>query len=237
LRVPVPTITRHYTGSPPMVRASLQPAEVFMPWFQTVALASAKSYEYNYVIPPRADGSSQVWEYAGSYQAAHSAGENDTAIGVLFAIGVTNHPSYSTYDKSKPTVWEALTDGMVDAYRWLRDRLLFDSGYVLPTVQELEHRAMPGALTACPGQSIIARAADLLRPLIPIPEEPVTVTYFKTAADSLTIWATSDGLNASRLEEFNVKARGVDPFTVPVLPKVEVDKFTYHFGATAQSVR
>jgi hypothetical protein len=70
-----------------------------------------------------------------------------------------------------------------------------------------------------------------------LPEEPVAVTYFKTAVDSLTIWATSDGLNASRLEEFNVKARGVDPFTVPVLPKVEVDKFTYHFGATAQSVR
>ncbi len=144
-----------------------------MPWFQTVALSAGKSYEYNYVIPPRLDGSSQVWEYAGTYQAAHSAGENDVSIGVLFAIGVANHPSYSGYDPAKPTVWESLTDQMVEAYRWLRDILLERSGYILPGVAELEHRAMPGAATACPGVSVIARAADLSKPYVnPIPQPP-----------------------------------------------------------------
>jgi hypothetical protein len=240
LKVPVPTLTRHYTGSPPSYRAKTWAAEDFMPWFQTVALASAKSYEYNYVIPPRMDGAGpQVWEYAGTYQAAHSQGENDVAIGVLFAIGVANHPSYPTYDPSKPTVWEPLTDGMVDAYRWLRDRLLYESGYVLPSVAEIEHRNMPGAATPCPGNSVIARAADLLVPSVPLPpEEPVTVTYFKVpGANPLTIFGTSDGFNATRLEEFTVKARGVDPFTVPTITQAEADKFVYQSGFTAQSVR
>lgn len=67
-------------------------------------------------------------------------------------------------------------------------------------------------------------------------EEPVT-RYFKTAADSLTIWATADDLNAVRLEEFTVKARGVDVFKVPVMPAAESAKFVYHAGLTAQSVK
>ena len=37
---------------------------------------------------------------------------------------------------------------MVEAYRWLRDVLLERSGFVLPTVAEIEHRQMPGAATA-----------------------------------------------------------------------------------------
>jgi hypothetical protein len=241
LRVPVPTITRHYTGSPPSVKASTWTAKEWMPWFQSVALASGKSYEYNYVIPPRADGSSQVWEYAGSYQAAHSAGENDVAVGVLFAIGVANHPSYASYDPTKPTVWEPLTDPMVHAYRWLRDEYLARQGIIHPVyVAEVEHRNMPGAATACPGVSVIARAADLTAshtPDLP-PEEPVAVSYFKLAADSLTVWATSDNLIAVRLEGSQVNARGVDPFKVPVLPATEADKYVYHSsGLPRASVR
>lgn len=228
LKVPVPTITRHYTGSPPSIKAKTWAAEDFMPWFQSVALSAGKSYEYNYVIPPRAVGvRPQVWEYAGSHQAAHSSGENDVAIGVLFAIGVSNFPT--------APIWEPLTDGMVDAYRWLRDVLLERSGFVLPTVAELEHRAMPGAATACPGDSVIARAADLSKPYTTPPEGPVR--YFKTAADSLTIWATADDLNATRLEEFTAKARNVDVFAVQPIPADEAAKFVYHFGATSQSVK
>jgi hypothetical protein len=63
------------------------------------------------------------------------------------------------------------------------------------------------------------------------------VSYFKTDPASLTIWATSDGLNAVRLEEFTVKARGVDVFTVPALPAAEAAKFVYQAGLTAQSVK
>jgi hypothetical protein len=70
------------------------------------------------------------------------------------------------------------------------------------------------------------------------PEEPdVAVSYFKLAADGLSIWATSDGLNASRLEASQANARGVDVFKVPVLPATEAEKFVYHFGAPRASVR
>jgi hypothetical protein len=69
-------------------------------------------------------------------------------------------------------------------------------------------------------------------------EEPVAVTYFKVpGANPLTIFGTSDGFNATRLEEFTVKARGVDPFTVPTISQAEADKFVYQSGFTAQSVR
>lgn len=235
LRVPVPTITRHYTGSPPSARARSWPAQDFMPWFQQVALASGKSYEYNYVIPPRADGSAQVWEYAGTHQAAHSAGENDAAIGVLFAIGVTNHPSYANYDRTRPTVWEECTDPMVAAYRWLRDRLLFDAGFVGDRVLELEHRHMPGAATACPGNSVTARAGDLSAPHTPEDDE-MEIRYFKTRIDALTIWATSDGLNAVRLEQHVAAARGVDVFKVPTITADEAARMVYHAGLPSASV-
>lgn len=77
--------------------------------------------------------------------------------------------------------------------------------------------------------------ADDIAALTP-PEEPVT-HYFKLAADQLTIWATADDLNAVRLEEFTVKARGVDPFSVPVLNPTEAAKLVYDGGLTYQSVR
>lgn len=237
LRVPVPTITRHYTGAPPSARARSWSAQDFMPWFQSVALASGKSYEYNYVIPPRADGSAQVWEYAGTHQAAHSAGENDVAIGVLFAIGVANHPSYSNYDRTRPTVWEDCTDAMVEAYRWLRDRLLFEAGFVTADVLELEHRSMPGAATACPGQSVIGRFADLAAPYDPDPEDPTMIRYFKLAGDALTVWATSDGLTAVRLEAHVATARGVDVFKVPTLAADEAGQMVYLGGLPFQSAR
>lgn len=238
LKVPVPMITRHYTGSPPIGRAATWAAADFMPDFQRIALASGKSYEYNYVIPPRADGTAQVWEYAGTYQAAHSAGENDVAIGVLFAIGVANHPSYVNYDRTKPTVWEPLTDAMVEAYRWLRDRLLFDAGFVLPTVAQMEHRAMPAAATACPGNSVIGRAADLLKPSVPDPPEEPIVKYFNLKADKpSTLWASSDGLVAVRLEGHQVTARGDVPPTIPVLSALEAAKYVFVDGLPSLSVQ
>lgn len=96
-----------------------------------------------------------------------------------------------------------------------------------------------GTPTACAGAGIRGQLATQGRLDLDDapPEEPVTVSYFKTAADSLTIWATSDGLNATRLEEFTAKARGIDVFAVQPLPAAEVAKFVYQAGLTAQSVR
>jgi hypothetical protein len=176
LATPVPTMTRHYTGSPVSRKASEWPCKEWMPWFQSVALASGKSYEYNYVIPPRADGTAQIWEYAGTYQAAHSAGENATSVGVLFAIGVNNHPSYQSYDPTRPTQWEPLTPPMIEAYRYLRDEILARQGIIHPMyVNEIEHRHMPGAATACPGIEVIDHARELSAPYVtPAPTPPPT---------------------------------------------------------------
>jgi hypothetical protein len=175
LKLPAPNMTRHYTGSPPSSRARTWAAVDFMPWFQTVARASGKSYEYNYIIPPRSDGTAQVWEYAGLHQAAHSSGENDIAIGVLFAIGVLNHPSYADHNPALPVVWERITDEMIEAYRWLRDVHLNGLNAVLPSVKEIEHRNMPGAATACPGEPTIAADLRLDAPYTEDDMEPLPV--------------------------------------------------------------
>lgn len=206
-----------------------------MTWFQGVALNARKSFEYNYVIPPRSDGSAQVWEYAGDYQAAHSEDENAVAVGVLFVIGVTNHPSYANYTPTKPTVWEPITPAMIDAYRWLRDVHLKGAGIVAANVAEVEHRNMPGAATACPGDSVISVDLELR---LPWKDAPMAVSYFKVpGTNPLTIWATSDGLTAVRLEQAQANARGVDVFTVPTLPQTEADKFVYVNGLPAASVK
>lgn len=219
-----------------MARASQWSAIEFMPWFNSVALAAKKPFEYNYVIPPRADGSSQVWEYAGPYQAAHSEGENGVAIGVLFAIGVSNHPSYRTYDPTRPTVWEECTPAMIHAYQWLRDINLEQSGQVLPGVAELEHFLMPGANTACPGEQVTQHGGQLDAPYSN-GGELVTVEYFKLFGDTLTIWATADRLNAVRLDGSTAEARGVDPFAVPVISAAQAATYTFHAGLPFASVR
>lgn len=164
---PVQYVTVHYTGSPIRSRASTDPVEVYMPWMEGVADATRKSFEYNYVIPPRADRSSQVWEYAGPYQAAHSAGENSISLGVQFAIGVDNYPSYVDYDWSEPTIWQPLEDGQVEAFRFLMWKLRQEGLIDDRTVMVRPHKDMPGAATPCPGASILARWDELLMPWNP----------------------------------------------------------------------
>jgi hypothetical protein len=161
LAKPVPTITVHYTGSRINSLAKTQDVTTYMRAFQRVALASKKSFEYNYLIPPR--DVPTVWEYAGSYRGAHSEDENDTSIGVLMVIGVSNFPTYPEYDPTKPVRWEDLTDNMVEAYQWLRDEYLPAKGLVANPEQR-QHNQMPGAATACPGKSVIDRWDDLLQP-------------------------------------------------------------------------
>jgi hypothetical protein len=74
-------------------------------------------------------------------------------------------------------------------------------------------------------------------PTDPPPEEPVAVSYFKTAPDSLTIWATSDGLNAVRIEQATADARGVNVFAVAAITPAQASQYIYHAGLTYASVR
>lgn len=68
-------------------------------------------------------------------------------------------------------------------------------------------------------------------------EEPV-IKYFNLVSDKpSTLWATSDGLIAVRLEGHQVTARGDVPATIPVLTKAEADKYVYLNGLPSISVK
>ena len=147
-------MTAHHTGN--NIDYTGKDAAEIARQIQRVFSAS-KPFEYNYVIGQEDDD--RIIEFAGKFQAAHSGGENGDSFGVLFLLGVG----------------EEITDLMIDKWRWLRDVLIAD-GSLSPNVEQLQHRQMPRAATACPGASIIRRWPEFLppcsQPVIPqtIPE-------------------------------------------------------------------
>jgi hypothetical protein len=150
-------LTAHYPGSP-LGRSYAEMAgdvkkKTYVHSVQRSALANGKSFEYNYFI--FMDG--EVWEYAGDFLAAHSAGENPDAYGVQFVNGQD----------------DLCTDAQVTAYQWLRDIHLKSRQRVTMTATTIPHREMPGAATACPGpRAVIPRLADLRKPYLPIQPPP-----------------------------------------------------------------
>lgn len=122
-------MTAHYTGN--NIDYTGKDAAAVTRQIQAV-FSSTKPFEYNYVIGQNEDNI--IVEYAGKFQAAHSAGENADSFGVLFLLGVGEDPT--------PT--------MIDKWRWLRDVLIFD-GSLRPDVDQRMHYQMPGAATSCPG--------------------------------------------------------------------------------------
>lgn len=104
-----------------------------------------------------------------------------------------------------------------------------------------------GSLTASSGTGTVTPCAGAgIRNQLPTqgnldldhdPEEPVTVRYFRLAADHPTVWATADDLTAVRLDGSTATARGVDIFNVPVIPDNEAARLTYNGGLPYASVR
>lgn len=125
-----PIITVHYTGvsSRGYTTADVA-AEVRR--IQSV-FSKTKPFEYNYVIGQTNDDA--IYEFAGTYAAAHSAGENNDSFGVLF-LNAVNEPFNCV---------------QINKFRWLRDVLIY-VGELAPNPQQLPHDAMHGARTACPG--------------------------------------------------------------------------------------
>lgn len=146
-----PYLTVHYTGasvnygdfgdSPQEIRA-----------IQAWAASAAKRtpWEYNYVI----DTESNVWEYAGLYQAAHSSGENSLSYGVLLLLGINDD----------------VTLGQLGAFRWWR-WVLGAFGHLAPNHEVRGHGDMPGASTGCPGDRVRAQWNNLLMPWEETPPE------------------------------------------------------------------
>jgi hypothetical protein len=135
-------MTGHYTGN--NVDYTGKDAAEITRQIQRV-FSTTKPFEYNYVIGQNEDPF--IIEFAGKFMAAHSGGENGDSFGVLFLLGVG----------------EEITDLMIDKWRWLRDVLIAD-GSLSPNVEQLQHRQMPGAATACPGASVIRRWPEFLLP-------------------------------------------------------------------------
>jgi len=171
--------------------------------------------------------------------AAHAGSTNNSKwYAIQVAIGVNNHPSYGAYDASKPVQWQSLEDGMVEAIRWRRADLV-ERGILAVNHEVRGHYQLPNVATTCPGDAVRSRWSDLLVPWVEPPEEepPMAVRYFKLSADALTVWATSDGLTAVRLEPHQFNGRGVKLEELAVLPAAERDDYVFLQGLTSESVR
>ena len=137
-------MTIHYTGVD--VRygdTGDTPAEIRA--IERWAASQSKPNEYNYVIDQ--DDGPEVYEYAGPYRAAHSAGENSRAVGVLLLNGTREGP----------------TPVQVDKVRWLRNVLRY-FGVLAADSLTTPHRGMPGAATACPGPLILGQLDAMRQP-------------------------------------------------------------------------
>ena len=137
-----PMMTAHYTGN--NIDYTDKDAAEVTRQIQRV-FSTTKPFEYNYVIGQADDDA--IIEFAGTFQAAHSGGENSISFGVLFLLGVG----------------EQVTDLMIDKWRWLRDVLIY-TGALRPDPDQRPHCFMPNAATSCPGLSIKARWPEFLTP-------------------------------------------------------------------------
>lgn len=161
-------VTFHYTGvSSRKYREADVAAEVRR---IQAAFSATKPFEYNYVIGQRED--TKIYEFAGTYVAAHSAGENSDSFGILFLNAVG----------------EPLTDTQVRKAQWLRDVLIY-THMLRPQPEQRPHQWMPGAATACPGDAIMARLGDLVKPYTP----PLPATPYNPAGDQWGLWPFAKG--------------------------------------------
>lgn len=144
-------------------------------------------------------------------------------------------------------------EGVAQAITWG-----IEMGWISPATVILGHRDNPSHpnATACPGDYLYAelptirrRVAEILAAPTPLPPpsnhtgEDRPVRYFKLGSDQLSVWATSDGLNAWHVDAWVADQRiaaGLMPAlsAVPVLPESERGLYQYHDrGFTYQSVR
>lgn len=154
-----PWYTVHYTGG----GLWLDPDDTVTEARSVQAFAAGPSkrtpWEYNYII----DGQGLIVEYAGDFQAAHSSGENEAAIGVLLLLGFKGKYPNVEY-------WEQPTTEMKNAVRQLRAWLVGRKSLAVDH-KMLPHQQMPGAATTCPGEPVMEQWADFIAPISfpPIP--------------------------------------------------------------------
>lgn len=148
LLAPCRWLTVHWVGAGQWGDPGDTPSEMRSIHAFSMSPGKATPWEYGYVI----DAAGECWTYAGEYLAAHSAGENAEAIGVLLLAG----PG------------EPITDAMVLTFRQLRYELA-RRGALTSGHEVRPHQWMPGANTSCPGPAM-GRLVELATPWSPPPE-------------------------------------------------------------------
>ena len=143
------TLTVHYVGSGTFTDTGDTPSEIRAIHAYSVSPSKRTPWEYNYVV----DSEGELWTYAGEREAAHSAGENHLAVGVLMLAGLNDAP----------------TEAMILGFRQLR-WLLQDVGLLSRQHSVVPHGQMPGATTSCPGPATLARWSSLVEPWSPQPD-------------------------------------------------------------------
>ena len=149
-----PYMTCHYTGVDVLFINRDTPAAIRSIDNSARNRPVPAPFEYNYVIDQKSND--VIYEYAGHFQAAHSAGENADALGILLLNGTREHP----------------TPLQIQKWRWLRDYYLIPQGLLRSSPDQRQHNQMPGANTSCPGQLIIAKWSEFLLPYQPVPIPP-----------------------------------------------------------------
>lgn len=147
--LPAAYVTHHWTG----VNVNFGDigdtiAEILA--IEAYAQSAGKPNEYNYVN--HMDPDNKVFEYAGQYRAAHSAGENSIALGILHLLGIR----------------EVISLLMVDKIRWL-NTVFAHFGMRDAGTMDRGHRQMPGGVTACPGDIISWWIPEMSRLIVPEP--------------------------------------------------------------------
>lgn len=165
-------MTIHYTGSSANM-GDPGDSKKEIQGIQNYAVSAKKPWEYNYIV----DTEGVVWEYAGGYRAAHSAGNNDTAVGVLMLLGVADNP----------------TDALISSTRWLRS-FLQGIGLLAKNCQTKKHSEMGTTPTICPGVRVSARWSEFLVPWSePKPPKPPMPPGIQTGVPAVLLAKWTDG--------------------------------------------
>ena len=146
-----PWATIHYTGVDVTYATRSTPQQILN--IEKWAASKDKPNEYNYVIGQENDD--KVYEYAGPYQAAHSAGENSESIGILLLNGNR----------------EPVTDLQIEKFRWLVSVLQYFA-VLSGTCQIVQHYQMPGASTSCAKSVVGNRLPEFRVPWSVTPPPP-----------------------------------------------------------------
>jgi hypothetical protein len=221
-----PILTIHYTGSPPNY-GDFGDTIAELRGIQAWAQNAGKPWEYNFVV----DTEGVAWTYAGEYRAAHSAGNNDIAVGVLLLLGVTDPP----------------TGQMIATVRWLRHHLQ-NVDLLASPCQTKKHKDMGTTPTSCPGPLVEARWSEFLVPWIEPPSPPPTppeddmaFTFVAVRPDGGTALVSHDGAGctttwlddrepylAQGIKKINVTADEFDRFFTTVQPVFVTNKVADH---------